>query len=356
MDILTKKLNSLAKRSQTSQQYRELTIAALREALPFEAACCSAVDPITLLSTGAVTEDGVETIHNKLLESEYVHDDINVYSDLVRSEIMVATLYQSTNGQPEQSERYRGVLKPAGFGDELRAILITDGACWGHLTLFRTSEQPPFSQGEMDLIRTTAPIIATELRRFTLTLPEAGNAVNKNSDPGMMTISTGLVPLASNYAASEWLQLLRQWENISSDQLPRPIQAVSVRALADTDLPSSASMPAAKVCLRIPDGTYLTLRASKLNGLVGENCIVLSFEIAKPSDILPLIAKAYDLTPRETDIAEQIFRGCSTKEIASTLHISAYTVQDHLKSIFDKTNVNSRRELVWQLFTRYAIE
>jgi DNA-binding CsgD family transcriptional regulator len=44
-------------------------------------------------------------------------------------------------------------------------------------------------------------------------------------------------------------------------------------------------------------------------------------------------------------------RGASTKAIGQELHLSTYTVKDHLKSIFDKTGVRSCRDLVAQIMT-----
>jgi DNA-binding NarL/FixJ family response regulator len=61
------------------------------------------------------------------------------------------------------------------------------------------------------------------------------------------------------------------------------------------------------------------------------------------------------LTEREIEIVIMLARGFATKEIAAELSLSAYTVRDHVKSIFDKTGVNSRGELVARLFSEHLL-
>jgi DNA-binding CsgD family transcriptional regulator len=73
-------------------------------------------------------------------------------------------------------------------------------------------------------------------------------------------------------------------------------------------------------------------------------------EQAHPPELAPLIADAYGLTDRERRITELVAQGFSTHDIGQRLHLSAYTVQDHLKSIFGKTDARSRGELVARLF------
>jgi DNA-binding CsgD family transcriptional regulator len=71
---------------------------------------------------------------------------------------------------------------------------------------------------------------------------------------------------------------------------------------------------------------------------------------ARSAEVAPLIVDAYGLTARERQVLQLITRGLSTNEVAATLWVTPYTVQDHLKSIFEKTGARSRRELVGRLF------
>lgn len=50
------------------------------------------------------------------------------------------------------------------------------------------------------------------------------------------------------------------------------------------------------------------------------------------------------LTARESDVLALIGAGSSTPEVAVELHISKYTVEDHLKQIYRKLKISSRAE------------
>jgi DNA-binding CsgD family transcriptional regulator len=67
---------------------------------------------------------------------------------------------------------------------------------------------------------------------------------------------------------------------------------------------------------------------------------------AAAHQIAPVVMSAYGLTEQEQKISGPVFHGLSTQAISEKLHITEHTVQDHLKSIFEKTGVRSRRELM----------
>ena len=133
-------------------------------------------------------------------------------------------------------------------------------------------------------------------------------------------------------------------------EVPPPRHAHEARVVHD---PTSDAL-AARARAQTRSGRWLLVYGTKLaGGLDGRVAVII--QPAGPHDIAPLVAQAYSLSGRERDITRLCFRGLSTKEIAAALHISAYTVQDHLKSIFDKTGTRSRAELVGQIFLEHYV-
>lgn len=59
-----------------------------------------------------------------------------------------------------------------------------------------------------------------------------------------------------------------------------------------------------------------------------------------------LFAMAHGLSTREGELLSHLVTGTDTHELAHRMLLSQQTVQDHLKSIFAKTGVNSRRDLL----------
>ncbi|MFB9279538.1 LuxR C-terminal-related transcriptional regulator [Cohnella cellulosilytica] len=354
---MKQRIERLAEQAVSSREFRLELLARLREAFPFDGACCSVVDPRTLLSAGAVTEDGVEAIHHRLFEYEYGYRDYNRFEELAEADRPAAALGIATEGDPERSARFREVLRPAGFGDEMRAALVSGGRCWGFLTLLRGKDRPSFTEEELVLLTSLVPTIASALRRTSLALSDA--AEEPGLEPGVLVVvSDGvhLAELSATDAAARWLAALREAEGIGAGILPRPIRAVCTRALAgETGTGKElANGKAARTCVRLSGGSYVTIRADKLVGQASALQLAVVFELAQPADRLPLIAEAYGLSEREKQLLGTVVRGLSTREISRELHISVHTVQDHLKSIFAKTGVSSRRELIWRLFSRYA--
>jgi DNA-binding NarL/FixJ family response regulator len=74
--------------------------------------------------------------------------------------------------------------------------------------------------------------------------------------------------------------------------------------------------------------------------------IAVIIEAAPAAEVSPMIMTALGLSARERTIAGHVCRGLATRAIANRLHVTVDTVQDHLKSIFDKTGVHSRGALV----------
>jgi DNA-binding CsgD family transcriptional regulator len=169
--------------------------------------------------------------------------------------------------------------------------------------------------------------------------------------PGVLILADDLSIMATTAAAEYWLLELTEMEPRDQHALPVAVRSVVARLKAiEGGLVAGDSTP--KVRLYTRSGHWLGLYASRLRGSGSQTQISVIFEVAQPAEITPLIMQAYSLTKREGEVTQCILRGWSTYEIATRLHISQNTVQDHLKAIFEKVDVGSRGELAARLFTQ----
>ena len=72
---------------------------------------------------------------------------------------------------------------------------------------------------------------------------------------------------------------------------------------------------------------------------------IIVLEPEPPSWTLKDTLRAFDLSPRQQEIAMLTIQGCSNREIADRLFICEQTVKDHLRDVFERMHIRRRSEL-----------
>jgi DNA-binding CsgD family transcriptional regulator len=314
-------------------------IARLRPVLWIDAAFVATVDPATLLFTSAASEEPLIEAAPLFLANELGGRDVNRFTDLAADPVPVRTLDQATGGDRDESDRHAAIMRPLGLGDELRVALRTRQACWGVMCLHREAGAAGFSQRDRDIIAKIAPHVAEGLRRALLAgharepRPELGHGVVILDAAGSVT--------SVNDAAERWLAQIPDSDWPSSCELPVSLLAAAAAAGCTG---TGQGRPAPTVRLRTIRGDWLSVHASQLHG-PGDQSTVLVLEEPGPGDVASLILDSHGVTGAQAKVVALVLRGYSTKQIVSQLAISQYTVQEHLRAVFDKLGVRSRQEL-----------
>lgn len=316
----------------------------------YDAACWHTMDPGTLLLTGNAVENIPEGGMPILAACEYGAEDVNKWAFLARNEATVGRLGVATQGQPTLSNRYLTLLQPGGLDRELRASFVDAGGCWGSAGFYRGPGEPDFSDEDEAFITSITRTVGLGYRRaLVLDLLDEDHT---SEGPGLVVLGPGNALEAASPAAEAWLGDLAGGPT-STSGLPLPLLAVAER-VRDLVRRNTESDVSAAARLRTPQGEWLIIRATVLRG--GDaGRIGVSIERAGAPEIAQIMISGYGLTEREQSVAYSVLRGESTKEIAEELVISPHTVQDHLKSIFRKLGVSSRRELVSRIYSAHYL-
>jgi DNA-binding CsgD family transcriptional regulator len=325
----------------------EASNAAVATAVPhYLSPCWFTFDPASLLVTSHYQAE-IPELPPEWLAHEYFEDDFHSMAGVARSERGMSTLHEVTGGDPSRSPGWNLYVQPYGGDQELLVALRTrEGEAWGMLGLYREPGDPLFDADELEFLAVVAPYLAEGARRGLL-VGEASDPDGPDA-PGLVVLDEGWKVESLTPGVGDWLAELpgSRWEE--SGELPPSVLAVAGRALRTAVNESEPGEVAlARVLSR--EGRWIVLHGAALV-TDGARRVAVIVEPAHPARIAPLLMAAYGLTEREQDVTRLVLQGSSTAEVAATLSLSQHTVQQHLKSVFEKTGVRSRRELVGKVF------
>jgi DNA-binding NarL/FixJ family response regulator len=346
-----RRIDALTAEQLPSQRLIERVAEELRAALPVDALLMAATDPDTLLGLGAGVVHGMpHTVCAPFWEYEFEVPDFNKFSDLARAPRQAADLHAATGGRPQRSARWRELQTQMDAGAELRATFNAGGRGWGLLHLNRAETARGFGDEEVAFVETIAPIVGRALRLSLISHP-AGSATGRG--PGMAIVDGSHRLVSATPEALAWFEDLQSVYRLPDATLGRdvPSEVIVAAQQARARAVGGVDATATRTRARTRGGVWVLIHASCLHaadGPAADAAVVI--EPAKASEVAPLIVEVYELTPREVDVTRTLARGLTTIEIARELHLSRYTVQDHLKSVYEKVGVSSRGELVAKMF------
>ncbi|MBO0683253.1 MAG: helix-turn-helix transcriptional regulator [Candidatus Dormibacteraeota bacterium] len=309
--------------------------------VPHRMAAWSPLDPEAMLATElAGTSAGQLLV--RIMDNEFFERDFCKFAALARRPVAVASLRQVTRGAPARSRRYRELLQPLGFGDELRAVFRADRVSWGILCLLRGEDQGPFTEDELAFVAGISGTVGSGLRaalaRAARQEEEVAREVSE-AVPGVLILGDDDTLESMTGGAERWLRLL------PPSPWPLPLPAIVYQLSRQARASGSGRDRLCRTTVQASGGSWLAMHAQRLGSPAGSRRVAVVIERATRQELEPLLLQLHALTPREQEVTSLLVRGLATEEVARWLGISRHTVRDHLKAAFGKLGVSSRSAL-----------
>lgn len=320
---------------------RAAVLAEIRQVVYFDAYVWVLTDPTTTVGASPLAE--VPSLRDlpTLIRLKYL-TPTNRWTTLAVDG--VATLVEATGGHVERSLVWRELLRGYGVLDVASMVLRDTHGSWGFLDLWRSAPTSrAFSRSEQAFLASVLPGVTQSLRA-SLAGTFAVSVEDTPSDgPAVLLLNDTLeLAMRTPQADAELRALLPTLPG----QSPVPAVALNVAAqLLAVESGVDAHEPAAR--LHRGGGRWLQVRAARLDPEPETGAMIaVTIEQAPPAQRVELYCRAIGLTARERELVGHLVGGADTRSAAAVLGIGEYTVNDHLRSIFAKAGVNSRRQLI----------
>lgn len=324
----------LCDRIHDARHLRLALLEELRRLVRFDAFAWLLTDPSTEVGASPIADVPCLPDLPQLIRLKYA-TEINRWTKQTEP---VVRLHAATGGQLEQSLVWRELLTDHDVSDVASIVFRDRFGCWAFLDLWRCAGV--FTDAQARLLEEHIPTITRALRRCTLrTFSQSSHSRPRHPwpDPIVLVLSDQLEVQGQTTETERYLRALVPPHG---DRPPIPAGAYNVAAqLLAVEAGIDAHPPAARV--HLAEGDWLALRAARM----GDD-IAVSIERASPTERLDLFQRSAGLTAREAELLDLLATGADTRAIAERMFLSEHTVQDHLKSIFAKSDTRSRRELL----------
>jgi len=332
------RLEQLSESGLDCDSLRREAVADLQQVIGFDRWCWPLADPDSLLpASGIALHDYVAAV-SRSLELEYSTDAFAAKPVLARRANAVASMSAETCGDLSRSSRWDEAMRPVGIGDVAMVACRDALGCWGWIEAYRDRSDHSFEEEDLELLASVAPSLGSALRRTMYA--DGPSADAQMYGPGVIVLDQALTPVSSTAAARSWLDAFPDAPMLAAFGM---LPAVIYPAAATARMESSGA--GAHAIVQAVDRRWVMIEAAKLEGDDGGQ-VAVTLRAATATETFKLLCRAYALSERERQVVAALVAGLDTRAVAQRLFISRYTVQDHLKSIFTKTGVRSRRELL----------
>lgn len=312
----------------------------LRRAVGFDAHAWLLTDPETEVGCAPVADVPCLPELPRLIGLKY-RTTVNRWTSLAAP---VGRLADATGGDLGRSLMWRELLCGYGVTDVASVVLRDRFGCWAFLDLWRSGPREAFTGAEAAFLARIAPAVTTALRRCQARTFDDAPGPAPERGPIVLVLTPTLEVEAQTAEADAFLRALVPPDG---DRRPVPAAAYNVAAqLLAVEAGVDAHPPLARV--HLAGGAWLTLRAARMGapGGGGDPDVAVTVEASSTSERVDVFVRAFGLSPREAEVVACLVDGLATREVAGRLFVSGHTVQDHLKSVFDKTGARSRRSLL----------
>lgn len=345
---LMKQVEDLARAGLEVPTFAAALVGLLQTCIPHAAACVVMLDPATRMLTGSYKFGGLANAHGSdelWAQIEYGTDDPTRMSCIAQQDFPALAASQLRGGTTD-SIRMNELVHPGGYSDELRMVAQDAQFVWGGVNLFRAADERVFNADEVLLLGALSGTVAQGLQSGLMVRNAAHALANVGHGPAVMLVGDDSELKQVSVGAEALL------DHIGSEEHRSPVNSVIHGLVASANRYArgeAAEVP--RVRLRTPSGKWLIAQGSPLASAdQPSGDVIVVIDEARSPEVASLVASSFGLTAREREVAELALRGMDTKGIAAALFISPYTVQDHLRAIFDKAGVRSRRELMAKVF------